>query len=242
MLLAMQLILIPDDRTDRLIAIHSRLLRRFGPPGPHLLLDPVSQLVMGLIGGRTRGEVSAAAFVRLRQRFADWESLREAPVTEIRHIISEVTFSEVKAPRLKAALQAVTISQGALTLDVLGTLSVRSALNWLERLPGVGRKTAAAVLNLSTLRRPALVIDTHHLRVIRRLGLIGQHATAEEAYDRLTPLLPDEWGAQDIDDHHHLVKTLGQRLCRPTLPACSVCPLRDLCTAGAGHPECHRLR
>lgn len=229
----MQLVLIPDDRTDCLNVIHGRLLRHFGRPGPFLRLDPVSQLVMGLIGGRTRGQVSAAAFLRLRGRFTDWESLRDAPVTEIRDIISDVTFSEVKALRLKAALRAATLYRGTLTLDFLEAFSVHSALAWLERLPGVGRKTAATVLNFSTLRKPALVIDTHHLRILRRLGLVGQRDNIARAYDQLAPLLPKDWSAGDIDDHHQLMKLLGQRLCRPTEPACCICPLCDICSNGS---------
>lgn len=228
----MQLILIPDDRTGRLQAVHGRLRHCFGPPGPYRLLDPVSQLVMGLIGGRTRGAVSAAAFVRLRQRFACWESLRDAPVAEILPLIADVSFAEVKAPRLPAALRMVTARRGALTLDFLAGWPDGAALDWLERLPGVGRKTAATVLNFSTLRKPVLVIDTHHLRVIRRLGLVGPRAGIAEAHDRLTPLLPPGWGAAEIDDHHQLVKTLGQRFCRPSRPACPACPLRALCPQG----------
>ena len=61
----MQLLLTLDDRSQTLAEIHRRLQRRFGPQGPFLPFDPVSQLVMGLIGGRTRGEVSKSAFEAL---------------------------------------------------------------------------------------------------------------------------------------------------------------------------------
>ncbi len=229
MLVGMQLTLIPDERTDRLIKIHRRLLLRFGQPGPHLLLDPVSQLVMGLIGGKTRGDVSLATFCRLRQRFSDWEHLRDAPVPEIRQLIRNVTFSETKAPRLGAALRTVTVSQSCLSLDFLDTLSVTSALGWLERLPGVGRKTSATVLNFSTLRKPALVLDTHHLRVLQRVGMFGACNTPKKTYELVAPLLPETWSAADIDDHHQLVKTLGQNVCHVTRPNCRACPLCDLC-------------
>ncbi|WP_421701124.1 endonuclease III domain-containing protein [Aliiroseovarius sp.] len=233
----MQLNLIPDDRTERLTIIHSRLTEHFGLPEPRQPLDPVSQLVMGLIGGRTRGAVSATALTRLRLHYADWESLRDAPVTDIEHMISGVTFAEIEAPWLKAALLEITVMRGALTLDFLAALPVSAALAWLERLPGVGRKTAATVLNFSTLRRRALVIDTHHLRVITRLGLVGHGASMEQAYDRLAPLLPSDWSAAELDAHHQLVKQLGQ--CRPAVPTCSPCPLNDLCAAGRAASQPH---
>ncbi|WP_195818335.1 endonuclease III domain-containing protein [Roseobacter sp. MH60115] len=194
-----------------------------------MLLDPVSQLVMGLIGGKTRGDISTSVFRALKGRFRDWESLRDAPVQEIRHLIAPVTFAEVKARRLKSALQMVTASQGALTLDLLKPMSVSASLNWLEKLPGVGRKTAATVLNFSTLRKPALVIDTHHLRVARRLGLIRQRAGTVEAFEQLSPLLPQQWGAPNVDSHHQLIKRHGQRQCPTRWPTCHGCCLADLC-------------
>ena len=64
------------------------------------------------------------------------------------------------------------------------------SLIWLERLSGVGRKFAAATPNFGTLARPALVIDTHHLRVLRRLGFVGWRADLRKTYDTVMPLLP----------------------------------------------------
>lgn len=230
----MQLWLDLNDRTRTLPEIHWRLQRRFGPPGPFLRLDPVSQLVMGLIGGRTHGEISKAAFEALLMRFGDWEGVRDAPVAEVRDAIRGVTFAEIKAPRLKAALTAITGVHGALTLDSLESLSVNDALARLERLPGVGRKVAAATLNFSTLRKAALVIDTHHLRVLQRLGFVGRQSNLTQAYNRIMPLLPTGWSAADLDEHHQLLKTLGQTICRHDRPVCQRCPLQDLCpTASA---------
>lgn len=230
----MQLLLDLDDRTGRLVEIHRRLRQTFGPPGPFLRLDPVSQLILSLIGGRTRSGISKSAFEALRMRFNCWKSLRDAPADEIEDIIRSVTFAEVKAPRLKAALAAITKGQGGLTLDSLAELSVTDALAWLERLPGVGRKVAAAALNFSTLRMRALVIDTHHLRVLQRLMLVDTRASLAHAYDRIVPLLPPDWSAADLDDHHQLMKRLGQTHCRHSRPLCHRCPLQESCpTASA---------
>jgi endonuclease-3 len=216
-----------------LVEIHQRLRRRFGRPGPFLQLDPVSQLVLGMVGGRTRGEVSKAAFEALLAFFGHWEAVRDAPVAEIQEVIGAVTYAERKAPQIKATLQAITAIHGRLTLDNLGRLSVDDAIAWLERLPGVGRKIAAATLNFSALRKPALVIDTHHLRVLRRLALADRRRGGKVAYERLMPMLPDRWTAADLDEHHQLMKTLGQTTCRHTNPACCECPLRDLCPSAS---------
>jgi len=230
----MQGLLLLEDETALPAEFHRRLLKRYGEPGPWHHLDPVSQLVMGLIGGRTRSGVSLACFEALLARYGSWEAVRDGPVEDLKATIAPVTFAEAKAPRLKAALQQVMALRGRLELDFLADWPVDQALAWLERLSGVGRKVSAATLNFSTLRRKALVIDTHHLRILRRLGLIRPRAGVAEAYRRVVPRLPPDWTAKDFDDHHQLFKTLGQRRCHHAAPCCGVCLLQDLCPTGRG--------
>ena len=228
----MQLQLALDDRPALLTEIHRRLLLRFGRQGPYLRLYPVSQLVLGLLGGRTRGEVSQAAFERLVLSFDSWSAVRDAPLEKVHRLIAAVNYAEAKAPRLKRTLAAITVGDGRPRLDHLRHLTVAESLVWLERLPGVGRKVAAATLNFSTLAKPSLVIDTHHLRVLRRVGFVGRRSDLRQAYDTVMPLLPSSWRATEICQHHVLVKRLGQELCRHAVPLCERCPLVDLCPTG----------
>ncbi len=230
----MQLLLPIEDGPLTLEAAHGRLFARFGRPGPWRLLDPVSQFVMGMIGGRTREAESRAAFEALRGRLGDWDAVRDAPPGAIHAAIAAVNFAEVKAPRLQEALRAITALRRHIELDFLRDLAVDTALAWLERIPGVGRKVSAATLNFSTLRMRALVVDTHHLRVVRRLGLTRPRAPYGEAYRRLMSRLPLEWDAGDLDDHHQLFKRLGQTICRADGSECPACPLRDLCPSNPG--------
>jgi len=232
----MQLDFWPQERTLIVRDVHHRLLGRFGKPGPWFHPDPLSQLVLGLVGGRTPEAVSLAAYRDLVRKFASWTALRDAPVEDIRAVIGRVTFAEVKAVRLRQALQQVTERRGRLTLDFLQTLDPASAMGWLMQLPGVGPKTAAVTLNFSTLRMRALVIDTHHLRVVRRLRLVPDRARFEQAFDQLMSQLPAEWGPGDIDDHHQLMKRLGQTTCHHGNPQCGHCPLFSLCPSRAPTP------
>ena len=225
----MQLLLHLNGETSLFARIHDRLIRRFGRPQPCRQLDPVSQLVMGIIGGRTLGADSLKAFGALRAGFETWEVLRDGPGPAVERAIRPVTYAEAKARHLQAALRQLTSQRGRLELDFLADWPVEAALAWLERLPGVGRKVSAATLNFSTLRRPALVIDTHHLRVLARLRLVGNRSSIAAAYDHVMPRLPAAWSAAELDDHHQLFKTLGQKLCRARDPSCGPCPLRDLC-------------
>ena len=227
----MQLLFAFNDDVAVFADIHHRLRARFGPQGPWQLLDPVSQLVLGIIGGRTRGSVSLLSLEALLLHFGSWEAVRDARRREVEVAIARVTFADNKARHLQAALRQVTLERGSLTLDFLEAWSIDSALEWLERLPGVGRKVSAATLNFSRLRKQTLVIDTHHLRVMKRLGLVRAKADIHEAYRQIVPRLPERWIAADFDDHHQLVKSLGQTICRHDIPACANCPLRDLCPA-----------
>lgn len=225
------LLTISDDRLA-LRDLHRHLLRRFGAPTPCHLPDPVSQLVLTLVGGRTPEAVSKAAFEALANRFGSWEHLRDASPDQVLALMAPVTYAVEKVLRLQAALRMITALCGRLEIDFLAGWPVESALAWLERLPGVGRKGSAATLNFSTLRMRALVIDTHHLRVLRRLGLIRPQADTKEAYRRMMPLLPADWTADDLDVHHCLIKRLGREICRYQRADCEVCPLRTSC-AGA---------
>ena len=63
----------------------------------------------------------------------------------------------------------------------------------LEQFDGVGTKTSGAVVNFSTLRRRAMCVDSHHLRVTQRLGLVRKNADARETEDRLMEMAPPEW-------------------------------------------------
>lgn len=222
-----------DERPAQVLSIHERLEAFLGRPAPHVFLDPVSQLVLSFLGSLTYGEVSLRAYHRLKIHYRTWEDLRDAPLPDIQRLISGVNLEEKKAPQLKESLQIISRVNGALLLDNLYGLDVESALSWLMRLPGVGPKIGASTLNFSTLRKRALVIDTHHLRVVKRLGLVGAHASFQKAYDTMMPVLPIARAAQDLDDHHHLMKRLGQVICRPKRPICGQCPLKVTCPASA---------
>ena len=74
--------------------------------------------------------------------------------------------------RLKATLEGISERYGSLTLDFLAKYRTEKIRAWLEQFPGVGPETSGAVVNFSTLRRRALCIDSHHLRVAQRLCLV----------------------------------------------------------------------
>ncbi len=165
----------------------------------------------------------------MRAAFPEWDALCDASPAAVQLLLQGVTFAEAKSVQLPAALRKIRDRRGEVDLDFLDTWPVEPARLWLMELPGVGPKVSAAVLNFSRLRKRALVIDTHYLRVVRRLGLIGTGVGDDRAYRVLERLLPDAWGAEAIGDHHWRVKTHGQTRCRAIVPQCVGCPLDDVC-------------
>jgi len=210
--------------------MRDELIKVFGPQRPTRRLDPVSQLVRSMIGGRTKDEVSWAVFERLRERFKTWEALAEATDAEVLDLIRPVTHPENKARFLPHALRLVQIRSGwKLSLDHLAELELDSARWWLQGLPGVGVKVAASVLNFSPLNMRALVVDTHVHRVAVRQGLIPASYDTAHAYRALMDMVPDSWTAEDLYELHWLMKGLGQLLCSLHAPRCGACALKASC-------------
>ncbi|MCW2236425.1 endonuclease III domain-containing protein [Azospirillum canadense] len=223
-----------DSLQDKLLEIHRRLCLIFGCPVAYFrALDPLSELVSSLLSHRTRNAASGAAFRALRTRWnGDWAAVRDADPAEVEATIAGVTWPEQKAPRIQAILRRITELRGELSLDFLAELSVPEARAWLEELPGVGPKTSAAVMSFSSLRRPALPVDSHHHRVAVRTGLIPASVAVGPSHRILEAQLPPDWTAQQIYDNHEVLMLHGQRVCSYRDPACHRCVLLELCPTG----------
>jgi endonuclease-3 len=217
----------------RLLEVHTRLCTAYNCPVPYFhSLDPLSELVSSLLSHRTRNADSGRAFRSLRATFATWEEVRDAPTAQVQETIQASTWPEQKAPRIQAILRAITERHGSLSLDFLADMSVPKARAWLESITGIGPKTSAAVLLFSTLRMPAMPVDSHHHRVAIRLGIIPVSIPVGKSHAILEAMLPKDWDAQQIYDHHEVMMFHGQRCCYFAKPACERCPLIDLCPTG----------
>lgn len=216
------------------VLIHERLCEAYRCPIDYFhSLDPLSELVSSMLSHRTRNADSGRAFKALRKQFADWAAVRDAPTANVEKAIEAVTWPELKAPRIQQVLREITLLRGGdLSLDFLGELSVSAARTWLEQLPGVGPKTSAAVLSFSTLRKPALPVDSHHHRVAVRVGLIPSSLAVGPSHEVLAAQLPQDWNAQQVYDNHEVLMIHGQRCCFHYNPACRRCPILDLCPTG----------
>jgi endonuclease III len=193
--------------------------------GPHHA--PLDELVLTVLSQNTNDRNRDVAYERLRDQFPDWNAVARAPVADIEEAIRPGGISKVKAARIKAMLGAIEAERGDLDLAFLADASRDEALAFLERLPGVGRKTAACV-QLFSFDRPELPVDTHVYRVASRLGLIRPRASFEEAHE---VLLAATEPADVYELHVNLIRH-GRRICSARAPDCPACPLLELCPFG----------
>lgn len=230
----MQLDLGPDSRTEILRRSQAALIERFGRivRPPEKRRDPVWVLVHGVIGAQTKTAASNASTDGLIEEYKTWEMVAAVTVADLEARLQRQTFPSVAAKRLSQCLNAIIAERGSIDLRHLSNYNTAEAMMWLETLPGVARKNAAGVMNASTFDRKAMVIDGHHRRIMQRMGIVATKADTARTYDTLMPLVPDEWSAADMDEHHLLLKKLGQTHCRPRKAACEECPVRSVCATG----------
>lgn len=249
----MQSVLFPDAVAEAaaspllfhdLADIQNRLIAWTGVPPPREVWDPLTHLIYSLCSSRTKDPESIATLRMLRERYdgwptgpnswdeVRWEKLRDAPVAEIEDTLRLVTFPERKAPQLKQTLQRITERTGGLSLQFLARYRTEKIRAWVEKLPGAGVKASAAVVNFSSLRRAAIAIDGHHQRIAIRLGIVPDKATSRQVEEALMPLVPAGWTPVTMDEHHTLVKRLGQQICTLREPQCRRCPLHSICVTG----------
>ncbi|MBI3741351.1 MAG: endonuclease III, partial [Chloroflexi bacterium] len=100
---------------------------------------------------------------------------------------------------------------------------VPDEIDALVRLPGVGRKTANLVLTLG-FAKLGICVDTHVHRITNRWGYVKTKNPEQTEFALRAKLPPAYW----IEINDELV-ALGQNICHPTSPKCSICPVRALC-------------
>lgn len=101
---------------------------------------------------------------------------------------------------------------------------IPSDIKDLQKLPGVGRKTANVIASV-IYNQPAMAVDTHVFRVSARLGLTTNAKTPLEAEKQLVKYIPEEL----IPKAHHWLILHGRYICLARKPKCEKCDLRPIC-------------
>jgi endonuclease-3 len=196
----------------------------YGAPRPEQGLDPLDVLVETILSQSTTNANSRRAFDRLKKRFPVWESARRARVSSIEAAIKSGGLAKQKSVRIKELLSNIHKSRGSLDLAFLRTAPLEEARAFLAGFKGVGPKTVACTL-LFACNRPVFPIDTHIFRIARRLRLIPEKCSDDEAHRLMGNLIPNN---RYYEVHINLIR-LGRQICRPRDPQCERCCLVDYC-------------
>jgi endonuclease-3 len=152
----------------------------------------------------------------LLAQFPTPAELGAASAEDIFPFIRSVSYPNNKAKHLAGLGRLLTEEFGG---------EVPSTIEELQRLPGVGRKTANVVVSV-IYNQPAMAVDTHVFRVSHRLGLVPKTATTPLAVEKgLVKYIPQEM----IPKAHHWLILHGRYICVARSPKCEVCPLTDFC-------------
>lgn len=147
--------------------------------------------------------------------FPNPEILAKAQISDVYEAIKSCTYPNNKARNL------VGMANGLITLF---NGEIPSDIEELQKLPGVGRKTANVIAAV-VFNKPALAVDTHVFRVAARIGLTVNAKTPLEAEKQLVEYFPEEL----IPIAHHWLILHGRYVCVARNPKCSVCGLVDFC-------------
>lgn len=203
----------------------SRLLRElYGFPEWRQWLPPLDELIDCILSQSTSDTNRDRAFYALKERFASWEAVRDAPVEAVIETIRPAGLANQKGPRIQNVLHTITEQRGELAIDFLNDLSLDDARAWLTSLDGVGPKTAAIVLCFG-FNRPAFPVDTHVHRVGQRIGFLPEGISAEKAHPVMEAIVPPK----DYYAFHLNLIQHGREICKARRPECERCPLTAYC-------------
>jgi endonuclease-3 len=151
----------------------------------------------------------------LLKRYPDATSMSEAEPAEIFDYIKSCSYPNNKAKHLAGmARKLVELFDGKVPEDI----------DDLQKLPGVGRKTANVIASV-VYNKPAMAVDTHVFRVAARIGLTVNAKNPLETEKQLVKYIPEEL----VATAHHWLILHGRYVCIARKPLCEKCGLTDVC-------------
>jgi endonuclease III len=196
----------------------------YGVPKAESGLDPLDVLIETVLSQSTSNANSSRAFESLKQRFPTWEAARRARVSSIETAIRSGGLARQKSVRIKELLNEIHKRRGSLDLSFLKSAPLDDAKQFLASFKGVGPKTVACTL-LFACNRAVFPIDTHIFRIARRLRLIPEKCSDEEAHILMGEMIPRK---RYYEAHINMIRH-GRKVCRPREPLCEQCCLIDYC-------------
>jgi endonuclease-3 len=177
--------------------------------------NPYQLLVAVILSAQCTDKRINLVTPRLFERYPTPESLAASTSDEVFQYIRSVSYPNNKAKHLVGMAQK-------LISEFHG--EVPSDIDDLQKMPGVGRKTANVIASV-IFSAPAMAVDTHVFRVANRIGLTRNAKTPLAVEKQLVQFLPED----KIHIAHHWLILHGRYVCIARNPKCSICPLSSFC-------------
>lgn len=210
--------------------ISQNLEATYGIPHNDGFDNPLDELIGTILSQSTTNINSHRAFANLKKKFPNWEAVRKARLSNIAAAIKSGGLANVKSVVIKNVLNEILSRRGNLDLSFLKAIPVDEAHEFLVSLKGIGPKTAACVL-LFSCQRPLFPMDTHIFRITRRVGLLPEKISDEQAHELMECLIPP---GKHYSLHVNLIAH-GRKICHPRNPKCEKCSLIEQCEYGVSH-------
>lgn len=206
-------------KRERAIEVCERLDRRYGPVECFLDHENPFRLVISvLLSAQTTDAQVNKVTPELFRRWPTPEAMAGATPAEVAEVIKSLGFYKTKAKHCVEAAQMIVADYGG---------HVPADMKELVKLPGVGRKTANIVLNVSFGIVEGIAVDTHVNRIAHRLKLSPKTHEKEplKTEQDLLKILPKEYWR---NVNHQWIE-FGREICDARKPLCRECPLSDIC-------------
>lgn len=188
--------------------------------------DPLQLLIATRLSAQCTDARVNLVTPRLFERFPDLDAFCAGTVEEVEEIIHSCGLYKTKARDILATCQMLKSDFGGTVPDTIEVLT---------KLPGVGRKTANLVVG-DIYGKPAVVTDTHCIRICGRLGL-SSGKDPFQVEKQLRGILPES----ESNDFCHRLVLHGRAVCTARSPRCEICRMREFClfakSAPAKKPE-----
>lgn len=155
----------------------------------------------------------------LFDRFKTVDDFAQADITEVEEYIKSCGLYKTKAKDI--------VNMCIMLRDRFGG-KVPDTIEQLTTLPGVGRKTANLIIG-DIFKKPAVVVDTHCIRITGRLGF---HTIKDAA--KIEKILRDILPPEESNDFCHRLVLHGRAVCDARKPKCDICCMREFCKTARG--------
>ena len=178
-------------------------------------IDPYQLLVAVILSAQCTDKRVNQITPELFRRFPSAEKLAEVEPDEVFEYIRSCSYPNNKAKHLVGMARMLINDFGGVVPDDIGEL---------QKMPGVGRKTANVIASV-VFNKPAMAVDTHVFRVAARIGLSTNAKTPLETEKQLVEYFPEDL----LPLAHHWLILHGRYVCLARSPLCDKCGLTDFC-------------